>query len=88
MLVRSIPASIPARPRMSVPRRIAPPSATTGMYGEPSLRINGAMRAPRYAPTAKPASEKAPRRNPVAIPYSPATATTAMTTQSAVDTCT
>ncbi len=73
---------------MSVPQSTAPPSATTGTYGEPSLRISGAMRAPRYAPKAKPASEKAPRRNPVEIPYSPATATTTMTTQSAVDTCT
>ncbi len=69
MLVRSTPASIPASPRMSVPRRIAPPSATTGTYGEPSLRISGASRAPRYAPKAKPGEReraaKESRRDPV-----------------------
>ena len=54
---------------MSVPRRIAPPSATTGMYGEPSLRISGAMpraevRADSEAREREgPAQE--PRRDPV-----------------------
>ena len=57
---------------MSVPRSTAHARETTGTYGEPSVRISGASRAPRYAPTAKPASENAPRRNPVEIPYSPA----------------
>ena len=49
-------------------------------------RMSGASRAPRYAPRANPASENAPRRKPVAIPYSAETATTPRTTQSAVDT--
>ena len=35
-----------------------------GSRGEPSLRINRAMRAPGYAPTAKPASEKHARKLP------------------------
>ena len=86
MLARRTPASIAARPRISVPRSTAHARETTGTYGDPSVRISGASRAPRYAPTAKPASEKAPRRNPVEIPYSPAIPTTTMTTQSAVDT--
>ena len=88
MLARSAPASSAASPRMSIPASTAPPREMTGTYGEPSVRISGARRAPRYAPNANPASENAPRRNPVEIPYSPATPTTAMTTQSAVDTCT
>ena len=58
----------------------------TGTYGDASVRSAGAILAPRYAPSAKPASENAPRRNPVATPYRAENATTPMTTQSAVDT--
>ena len=68
MLVRRAPASSAASPRMSIPPSTAPASATTGTYGDPSLRISGASRAPRYAPTRSPASENAPRRKPVEIP--------------------
>ena len=53
---------------MTVPSSTAHARETTGTYGEPSLRITGASRAPTYAPNAKPASENAPRRNPVEIP--------------------
>ena len=56
---------------MSMPRSTAPPSATSGTYGEPSLRISGASRAPRYAPSANPASENAPRRKPGRDPVQP-----------------
>ena len=68
MLVRSAPASSAASPRISIPQSTALASATTGTYGDPSVRISGASRAPRYAPKANPASENAPRRKPVEIP--------------------
>ena len=61
---RRVPPRIPASVCSNTPPRIAAPSATRGAYGDPSLRNAGAICAPRYAPSANPASDSAPRTSP------------------------
>ena len=67
------------------PSATAPPSATSGVYGDSLPERNcGASLAPKYAPATIPASEKAPPTSPRRSPFSAASAITAAAIQSTV----
>jgi hypothetical protein len=84
-LDRIVLPSIPAALWRKTPSTSAPPSATSGVYGD-SLpdRSCGASFAPKYAPAAIPASEKTPPTSPRRSPFSAARAITAAAIQSTV----
>ena len=69
----------------STPSTTAPPSATSGVYGDSLPDRNcGASLAPKYAPAAIPAREKTPPTSPRRSPFNAANPITATAIQSTV----